>query len=156
MQPRPPLRPAEPARRRQVDAWLARGMTNGEPGSTNHRAFLDSVGCALEGLRHAFRTQHNLRIQSIIGTGAVILAIALRLPGHDVVLIIALTTLVLFAELMNTAIESTLDHSVGAQFDPDVKRIKDVAAASVLVACLGAAALGASIFLPALAPNIFR
>jgi diacylglycerol kinase len=90
----------------------------------------------------------------VIGTGAVILAIALRLPVHDVVLIAALTALVLCAELMNTAIEATWDERAGADFDLSVKRIKDIAAAAVAMACLGAAVLGASIFLPAIVQRI--
>lgn len=120
------------------------------------RAFIRSVSFALEGIAYAFRTQRNVRIQSAAGAGALTLAIVLRLPVHQTVLVAALTALVLFAELMNTAIEATLDHRVGTTFDPSVKRIKDIAAASVLVVSLGAAALGASMFLPALALRFFR
>ena len=115
------------------------------------RSFLDSVACAWEGLRYAFRTQRNLRVQSAIGSAAILASLVLRLPAHQVALVVALTALVLFAELMNTAVEATLDFHVGSEFDPSVKAIKDTAAASVLVVSLGAAVLGATIFLPALA-----
>ena len=115
-----------------------------------------SVGYAIEGIRFAFRTQRNFRIHCVVGLAAIALAVELQLPVHETVLVVALVMLVLCAELMNTAIESTLDLHTSTDFDPVVKSIKDVAAASVLVICLGAAVLGASIFLPAFAHAISR
>ena len=115
---------------------------------------VDSVRFAVEGFRYAFLTQRNLRIQCAVGTAALMLGVVLRLPFHEFALIAALTALVLFAELMNTAIEATLDFHAGAEFDLAVKQIKDIAAASVLTVSLGAAVLGATIFLHALAPAL--
>jgi len=120
------------------------------------RSFHRSIACALDGLRYAFATQRNIRIQLAIGVSAILLAAVLRLPGHQIALIVVLTALVLFAELMNTAVESTLDHHAGSAFDPSVKLIKDMAAAAVLVASVGAAALGTAIFLPALTLSFSR
>jgi len=115
-----------------------------------------SVLCALDGLRYAFATQRNVRIQLLVGAAAILLAALLRLPSHQLALIVVLVALVLFAELMNTSIESTLDHHAGSAFDPSVKLIKDMAAAAVLVASVGAVALGTTIFLPALALRFSR
>ena len=117
-------------------------------------SLVDSVRFALEGFRYAFLTQRNLRIQCAVGIAALMLGVVLRLPFHEFALVVALTALVLFAELMNTALEATLDFHADAEFDLAVKQIKDIAAASVLVASLGAAVLGATIFLHALAPAL--
>lgn len=115
------------------------------------QATTGSLYHALAGVRYAFATQRNIRIQAALGIIALSLGIVLRLPVHQFVLIFALTLLVLFAELMNTAIEATLDQHAGDSFDWSVKRIKDMAAAAVLIVSIAAATLGASIFLPALA-----
>ena len=120
------------------------------------RSLWESVTFALAGLRYAFRTQRNLRIQCSIGCGALITALALKLPVHEVALVFALTALVLFAELLNTALEHMLDTHLGSAFDPSVKRIKDMTAASVLIASIGAGALGATLFLPRITPVALR
>ena len=119
-------------------------------------SFIRSVSCAVEGVRFAFRNERNFRIHCLAGGAAVLLACALQLPIHSIVLVAALSLLVLCAELMNTAIESTLDLHVGETFDPTVKPIKDMAAASVLVVSLGAAILGASLFLPVVVQRFAR
>jgi len=119
-------------------------------------SFAQTVRYALDGVRVAFRTQRNVRIHCAVGVVAVGLACGLRLPVHQVILVVALTLLVLCAELVNTAIEATLDLHVGMEFNPSIKTIKDMAAASVLVVCIGAAALCASIFLPVIIHHLSR
>ena len=115
-----------------------------------------SIGYALEGIGFAFRNERNFRIHCLTGAAAFLAACAFRLPVQHVVLVAVLSLLVLCAELMNTAIESTLDLHAGDSFDPTVKSIKDMAAASVLVVSAGAALLGASLFLPVLVHGIIR
>lgn len=141
----PARRPA-PAEVSRALAWLMRR----EARRTQQPAFHRSVRFAVDGLRYALGTQRNLQIQAGIAAVALAAALALRLPGYQVALIVALAALVLFAELVNTVIESTLDLHVGATFDPTVKHLKDMAAAAVLIVAMGAAALGTAIFLPAL------
>jgi diacylglycerol kinase (ATP) len=110
-----------------------------------------SVRFAWAGVRHAFGTQRNLRLQAAIGAAAVLLAYWLRLPAADLTLLIVLSALVLCAELMNTAVEGLLDYTAGTDFDPGIKRVKDLSAAAVLVLCVGSALVGAAILLPRLA-----
>jgi diacylglycerol kinase (ATP) len=110
-----------------------------------------SLSFAWSGVRHAFATQRNLRLQAALGAGAVLLACGLRLPAADLTLLVVLSALVLCAELMNTAVEGLLDYTAGTDFDPGIKRVKDLSAAAVLVLCVGAAAAGAALLLPRLA-----
>jgi len=119
-------------------------------------SFAQSIGYALEGIGFAFRNERNFRIHCLIGAAAFLAACALHLPVQHVVLITVLSLLVLCAELINTAIESMLDLHAGENFDPAVKSIKDMAAASVLVVSTGAALLGASLFLPVIVHGIIR
>ena len=108
-----------------------------------------SLVCAWAGLRYAAKTQRNLRLQLVIGTLALMTAAVMRLPAHEVALVCALVGLVLFAELMNTALELLLDHEVGAVYHSGVKLIKDVSASAVLVVSLTAGMTGATLFVPA-------
>jgi undecaprenol kinase len=59
--------------------------------------------------------------------------------------------LVVFAELMNTAIEQTVDLVVGLRPDPLARRIKDIAAGCVLVAAVLAITIGVFTFIPHIA-----
>lgn len=143
-----PPRQALPTGVSRALAWLIRREER--RAQRPRPAWRRSLQFALDGLRYALGTQRNLQIQAGIAAAALGAAVALRLPGYQVALIVALAALVLFAELVNTVIESTLDLHVGAAFDPAVKHLKDMAAAAVLVVAMGAAALGTAIFLPAL------
>ncbi len=143
-----PLQPID-----ETPAWPDAPVRSRVPAA--QRSLAGSLGYAFEGIRYAFATQRNIRIQAVLGVSAVALALALHLPFQQLVLVFALALLVLFAELMNTAIEATLDEHIGDAFDLSVKRIKDMAAAAVLIVSVAAVALGASIFLPALT-RLFR
>ncbi len=119
-------------------------------------SFGRSLACAWAGLRYAFATQRNLRAQLAISVAALALGVLARLPRHELALVFALSAFVIYAELINTAIEHVLDHRVGLAYDPLVKLIKDIAAGSVLVVALAAGALGAGLFLPHLQPLLAR
>lgn len=114
------------------------------------RAFMVSVRCAWDGLRYAFATQQNLRLQLGIASAALFGGWLLRLPGHELALVFALSVFVIYAELVNTAIEHSLNHHVGLAYDPSVKLIKDMAAGSVLVVALAAALIGTVLAAPKL------
>jgi diacylglycerol kinase (ATP) len=151
-----------PPRARRADDWDARSVAEflerarrpwPAPPTPSVRA---SLAFAWAGVRHAFSTQRNVRLQAAIGTIVVLVAGLLRVPAHDLTLLVVLSALVLCAELMNTAVERLLDYTAGTDFEPGVKRVKDLSAASVLVLCLGAAAVGAAILVPRLAAALAR
>lgn len=70
-----------------------------------------------------------------------LLALYLGLSALDFILLTFAVTLVLFAELANTAIEVVVD-LVSPEFHPLARRAKDVAAGSVLVASFGSLVMG--------------
>lgn len=75
---------------------------------------------------------------------ALVLLIALlilRVSALEFILIAISVSFVLFAELMNTAIEVVVD-MVSPEFHPLAKVAKDVAAGAVLVAAIGAVVMG--------------
>lgn len=103
-----------------------------------------------QGLAAAYRTQRNFRIHCRIALGVFILSALLGLSTVEWAFILGCMGLVLWAELMNTALEAALDVVVGHQFHSAVKRAKDIAAGSVLVTALMSVAIGACIFTPKL------
>lgn len=118
------------------------------PRKVGIQKFIAGFGYALEGLAYAFRTQCNVRVHIAIATVAIIAGLLLKLPRVEMVLVILLVTLVLAAELFNTAIETCID-LVSPDFHPLAKTTKDVSAAAVLVLSIGAVIIGLFIYLPA-------
>ena len=79
----------------------------------------------------------------------------LVVPDRFRSLVVAVTMWVWFAEAMNTAFEHVCD-VVSPELNVSVQRAKDVAAGAVLVSAAGAAALGALVFWPYVAPFVWR
>lgn len=113
------------------------------------RPFRARLRSAVEGIAFAARSQANLRIQGAAAAGVLLLAWLLRLRRDEWLILLLTILLLLVAELMNTAVERAVDGLTAAP-DPAAKAAKDVAAGAVLVAAVGAAAVGGAIFLPAL------
>ena len=109
-----------------------------------------SIGHAWQGLRDAWKTQLNFRIQIAAGAAAILLGLWLRLVFVEWLWVSFAIGLVLFAELMNTAIEQTVDFVVGAQYDPLARQVKDIAAGCVLAAAVIAGIIGTLTFGPRL------
>lgn len=105
-----------------------------------------SAGFAWAGVAHTYRTQPNFRIEVWAGAAALALALGLRVPLAPVALACAL---VLGLELVNTALEALTDLA-SPEVHPLAKVAKDAAAGAVVMASLGALAVGLSLFGPAL------
>lgn len=105
---------------------------------------------AFEGLVVMLRTQPNAWIHSCATLVVAGLGAWLGLPRGDWALLVVAIAMVWVAEALNTGIEFLADAAVP---DPHqlIKHAKDVAAAAVLLASIGAVAIGALVFLPYLA-----
>jgi diacylglycerol kinase len=111
------------------------------------RARLKSFQYAGAGIRHFFQTEHNARLHAFF-TLLMIAASCLLHPSKMELLVLAMVTIVVWiAEMLNTCIEKTLD-LISAEKHPQIKIIKDMAAASVLLASMLALFAGAYIFIP--------
>ncbi len=99
---------------------------------------------AFAGLRAAWRTQRNVRIHAVLAAVALGAAAYFRVPPWAWAVVVLAIALVVAVELANTALEALVD-LVSPHDHPLAQRAKDVAAAAVLVACLGALAAGACV-----------
>ena len=113
-------------------------------------AFLKSLGFALQGVVFLLRSQRNARIH-LLATVLVCTAGAyFHLSRAEWLGIVVAMVLVWSAEAFNTAIEELAD-ALHPESHPGIGRAKDVAAAAVLIAAGGAAAIGMLVFIPHLA-----
>jgi diacylglycerol kinase (ATP) len=113
------------------------------------RARWKSFGYAFRGLVYFFRTQHNAWIQLGAAVAVVTLGSWLGLSQGEWLWIAVSIGFVFVAEMFNTAVEMLAD-KVSPGYDEKIGKVKDVAAAGVLVASLTALAIGSIIFLPKL------
>jgi len=103
--------------------------------------FIDSVNCAIEGILYAARTQKHMRHHFLAALVVLLAALLLRVSSLEFMLLALAVSFVLFAELLNTAIEVVVD-MISPEFHPMAKAAKDVAAGAVLVAAFGTAIMG--------------
>lgn len=105
---------------------------------------------AFAGLFYAWRTQINMWIHSGVALAVILGGWYFKVQLWEWAAISLAITLVLMAEIFNTAIEVAVNIKT-RQFSPLARAAKDVAAGAVLLAALGAVAIGVIIFGPKLA-----
>ena len=115
--------------------------------STPRRApsILESFNYSLEGIIHVLRTQRNMRIHFAIAFGVLVAAFAAGVSRFELMALILAIAFVLIAEMVNTAVEHTIDVAT-TSFDPMAKLAKDIVAGAVLIASATAVAIGYLVF----------
>lgn len=109
--------------------------------------FLKGVGYCLEGISYTFKNEKNFKIEIFMGILAVILSCLLKITLLEWIIVVVLITFVLVLELLNTAFESVVDLYT-QEYNKTAKAVKDVSAATVLIASLFSLVVGALIFIP--------
>ena len=104
--------------------------------SHKNLVFLRRFGFAVAGIRHALR-ERSFRTQLGVGVLAGFALVVLRPDPVWWALVGVMVSLVLAAELFNTALEALCDH-LHPEPHPAIKVVKDVSAGAVLVLSLGA------------------
>ena len=88
-----------------------------------------------------------MRIHILIGASVIILAIILKASPLEMAILFLTIMFVLVSEMINTALELSLDFLNGKGYHPTVKVVKDVVAGGVFLAALNAIVVGLIIFL---------
>ncbi len=102
---------------------------------------------AFAGLRTLFKEEHNARIHVLAAVIAIALGFAMKISSNEWILLIGAISLVFICELINTSLEALADF-VSPEKHPQIKKVKDLAAASVLISTLSALIVGIILFLP--------
>ena len=114
-----------------------------------NRSIFKSFSYALGGIKTAFKEEPNFKIHTAIAGLALVLALFLGFSPVEWVVLILTIFLVMAAELVNTAVEDTLN-LVSPELNEKVKGIKDLMAAIVLLAAIAAVTVGVLLFVPKL------
>ena len=90
------------------------------------------------GLASAFRNESAFRLEVAAGTELAVVAVALTATLVQISLLLLVVLLVLIVELLNSAVEATVDR-ISLNKDELAKRAKDMASAAVLVSLVNCA-----------------
>ena len=108
---------------------------------------LQSFQYAFNGLGILFLEEHNARIHLCAGIVAIGLGWLYSISATEWLIVILVIAIVFATELFNSAIESLCDH-VTPDLHPQIKKIKDLSAAAVLITAVMALIVGVIIFAP--------
>jgi diacylglycerol kinase (ATP) len=119
-------------------------------GKTGLTRLWNALHYSITGLADAYRLEDAFRqevlLAAILLPLSVVLRFWLQLSGAEHALLIASVLLVLIVELLNSAIEATVDR-VGLEQHKLSKRAKDIGSAAVLIALLNIISVWACILL---------
>lgn len=119
--------------------------------SRNKESFIKhyykSCKYSLEGLKDTFKTERSFHLWFICFLGSILFAIVLQFTLRDYLLVMIIFSLILIVELLNTAIEHTVD-LVTKEIHPLAKKAKDCGSAASFVITFLGILLGILILLP--------
>lgn len=111
------------------------------------RRFRESLHDAWDGIRYCILTQRNMKIHLAAAVLALIVSWVLGLSRLEFALVVIAITLVLAAEMFNTAAEKAVDLHIDT-YHPVARLVKHIAAGAVLAAAINAVIIGLLVFLP--------
>lgn len=111
------------------------------------KKLINSFKYAFTGIFSALKTERNLKIHISIATLVIIFGIILKISKIEWLICLICIMTVISSELINTAIETTVDIAMPNENEL-AKRAKDIGAASVLVLAITSAIIGLIIFVP--------
>lgn len=104
---------------------------------TKNKNFADAWKNAFNGIIYATTTQGNIKKQLIIAVIVVVISLFFNLSRAEFLCFLFTIVLILFAEMVNTAIETVVDLYVDV-YHPKAKIAKDVAAGGVVITTINA------------------
>ena len=114
-----------------------------------NKNFIEALKHSFDGIKYTLKTENNLKVQLIFAFIAVILAIITKLNVVEWVVLVITIGIVLFAEMVNTAIENVLD-VYSEKYSDKIKVAKDIASGAVLMVSGMSVIVGGLLFLPKL------
>jgi len=109
------------------------------------KSFFSSFGFAAEGIRYAMTTQRNMKVHGVAALFVIVAAAVLQISTMRWLFLLLAITLVLTAEMFNTALEAVVD-LVSSDIHPLAKAAKDTAAGAVLLTAAFAVVVGIVVF----------
>lgn len=113
---------------------------------------IKSFGNALNGLLYVLRSERHFQFHVIAAIAVILLGYFYNVSSVEWAILLLCIGVVMLAEISNTAIEVLCD-KIQPEYDDEIKIVKDIAAASVLIVSLVSAVIGVVILLPYLLPH---
>ena len=107
----------------------------------------NSFKYAFEGIGEAWKTEQNLKIHFVIMALVIIAGFMFKISAMEWIVCLLLFAIVISLELINTAIETTVDIAM-PDINEKAKYAKDIAAGAVLFSAIISVIIGLIIFLP--------
>jgi diacylglycerol kinase (ATP) len=114
--------------------------------SNQGKDFFGPFKVAIQGLVYTFRTQRHMRFHLYVVLAVMLIGIFFGLQLRELLVLIFVISLVLVAEMFNSAIEATVD-LVEPKYHPQAKFAKDIAAGAVMITTIVAIVVGLLMFL---------
>ena len=111
----------------------------------NKNSLLKSFRCAFSGFSGAVKAERNLRIHLTAAAYVLYFSSFYKLSRAELAVLLVTIGLVVFSELVNTAVESAVDLA-SPDLHPLAKKAKDTAAGAVLVCAVLAGGVGFVLF----------
>ena len=115
------------------------------------KKLVDSFNYAIEGIIYSIRTQRNMKIHMLTTILVLTATFFYDLSKIELLIITMTITLVIVAEMINTAVECAIDATTNF-YHPLAKIAKNVAAGAVLVTAINSVLVGYVIFWDRIAP----
>ena len=118
------------------------------------KKFCRSFTYPIKGLRYAYRNEQNLTFDLGIALLVIIASFIFKVSLIEAAILALTIGLVIALELVNTAIEATVD-LVTQDYHPIAKVAKDTSSAAVFIFAIAAVIVGLTIFLPKVLDMLF-
>jgi len=109
------------------------------------KEFIDSFNYAVSGIMAAMKMEKSLRFHYIAAISVILLSTFFNLTRVEFMILLLTVVLVVVLEMINTALEKTVD-MITREYHPLARVIKDVSAGAVLIASLNAVVVGYLLF----------
>lgn len=119
------------------------------------RSLIESFNYAVSGIIYTLKTERNMRIHFAISIIVILLSLFFDFSRWELLLLLFTISLVFVTEMINTAIERTID-LITEDFHPLARAAKDVAAGGVLIAAINSLVVGYLLFFDRLNPYTNR
>ena len=107
--------------------------------------FLDALKNAIIGLAYTVKTQLNIKRQIAIAAFVIAMSFIFEIPKIEFMFLFFSITLVIFAETINTAIETVVDMYT-EKYNEKARIAKDVGAGAVLVCSMNSVVIAIIVF----------
>ncbi|MGG7077952.1 diacylglycerol kinase [Clostridium sardiniense] len=109
------------------------------------KKIVDSFNNAIDGIIYTVRTQRNMKIHMVLTLLVLIACLCFDVSKNEFLILAVTITMVIGAELLNTAIEAVVDMNT-KHYHPLAKISKNVAAGAVLLTAINSVVVGYIIF----------